>query len=328
MAIIALGYLGVRSDKLDEWSDFAGKLLGMQKIDRGGKALAFRMDDKAQRLLVSDEPGETLAFIGFEVSHRDDLEAYAARLDAAGTAVHWGTGALADRRLVGDMIWFEDPMGNRVELFHAPMIAADPFVPGRPIDGFMTGPLGMGHAVLHVRNIEIMMPFYRDILDFHVSDYGLEPYGLYFFHLNDRHHSFAMVGSGREGFHHFMVEYCNLDDIGQGYDIAQTQEGRVAYTLGRHTNDWMTSFYANTPSGFFVENGWGGRLIDPATWEPHETTVGPSFWGHDRLYLEENDPARIALHEMRLEAAQNGRRSPPVADCPWLYGELAKHGRG
>ena len=40
----------------------------------------------------------------------------------------------------------------------------------------------------------------------------------------------------------------------------------------------MTSFYAKTPSGFFVENGWG-RIIDPATWEAHETNVGPSFWG-------------------------------------------------
>ena len=327
MAIIALGYLGVRSDKLDEWSDFAGKLLGMQKIDRGGKALAFRMDDRVQRLLVSDEPGETLAFLGFEVAHRDDLQTYAARLDAAGVKVHLGTSELADRRFVGDMIWFEDPGGNRVELFHAPMIASDPFVPGRPIDGFMTGPLGMGHAVLHVKDIEVMMPFYRDLLDFHVSDYGLKPYGLYFFHLNERHHSFAMVGSGRLGFHHFMVEFQNLDDVGQGFDLAQQEEGRVAYTLGRHTNDYMTSYYANSPSGFFVENGWGGRLIEPETWEPHETTVGPSFWGHDRLYLDENDPARQALLEMRLEAGRNGRRSPPVADCPWLYGELAKHAK-
>lgn len=327
MAICALGYLGIRSDKLEDWTEFAGKLLGMQTIDKGGKALAFRMDDRAQRLLVSDEEGDTLAFLGFEVAERDDLQTYAARLEKAGVRVHLGDKALADRRLVGDMIWFEDPMGNRVELFHAPVIASDPFVPGRPIDGFQTGPLGMGHAVLHVKNIDVMMPFYRDLLDFHVSDYGLKPYGLYFFHLNPRHHSFAMVGSGQAGFHHFMVEYQNMDDMGQGYDLAQTQENRVAYTLGRHTNDYMTSWYANSPSGFFVENGWGGRLIDHDTWEPHETTVGPSFWGHDRLYLEQDDPARIALHEMRLKAAQEGRRAPPVAECPWLFGELAKQGK-
>lgn len=325
MAIIALGYLGVRSDRLDDWSDFAGKLLGMQRVDRGGKAVAFRMDDKVQRLLVSDEPGETLAFLGFEVATKADLQHYGARLDAAGYPVTYGSRDLCDRRFVGDLIRFRDPSGNQVELFHAPMIASDPFVPGRPIDGFNTGPLGMGHAVIHVSNIDVLMPFYRDILDFHVTDYGLKPYGLYFFHLNDRHHSFAMVGSGQEGFHHFMVEYQNLDDVGQGYDLAQLRDDGVAYTLGRHTNDYMTSFYANTPSNFFVENGWGGRLIDPATWEPHETTDGPSFWGHERLYLTE-EGGRKRLREMRLEAAARGVRAPKVADCPWLYGELAKQG--
>lgn len=323
MSICALGYLGVRSDKLEDWGDFAGKLLGMQKIDRGSKALAFRMDDRMQRLLVSDEPGDTLAFMGWEVEHRDDLQDYATRLDKAGVRVHAGTKALCDRRFVEDLIWLEDPMGNRVELFHNPMIASDPFVPGRPIDGFMTEPLGMGHAVLHVRDIEAMLPFYRDLLDFRVSDYGLKPYGLYFFHVNGRHHSFAMVGSGKSGFHHFMVEFQNLDDVGQGFDLAQQEEGRVAYTLGRHTNDYMTSYYANAPSGFFVESGWGGRFIDTQTWEPHETDVGPSFWGHERLYLTE-DGGRRQLRDMRLEAAANGRRAPPVAQCPWLYGELAK----
>jgi len=323
MAVSALGYIGVRSDRLDDWSDFAGGLLGMQKVDRGGKAMAFRMDDRVQRLMISDEPGETLAFLGFEVLDKGDLDTYAARLEAAGVEVHAGTCALCDRRFVGELVWFEDPAGNRVELFHAPMVASDPFVPGRSIDGFLTGPLGMGHAVLHVRDVEAIMPFYRDLLDFHVSDYGLSPIGLYFFHLNGRHHSFAMVSTGRKGFHHFMVEYLNLDDVGQGYDIALQQDDRIAYTLGRHTNDYMTSFYANSPSGFFVENGWGGRIIDPETWVPHETFDGPSFWGHERLHLTE-DGGRRRQREMRMDAARRGVRAPPVAECPWLYGELTR----
>ncbi|NDD42778.1 MAG: biphenyl 2,3-dioxygenase, partial [Rhodobacteraceae bacterium] len=157
MSLKALSYLGIRSDKLNDWSSFAGGLLGMQKIDKGGKSMAFRMDSQEQRLLVSDEPGETLAFMGWEVGARDDLQTLAAKLDAAGTPVHIGTRELADRRLVQDLIWFLDPMGNRNELVYKPMLASDPFVPGRPIDGFKTGPLGMGHAVLHVQNIEIMM---------------------------------------------------------------------------------------------------------------------------------------------------------------------------
>ena len=53
----------------------------------------------------------------------------------------------------------------------------------------------------------------------------------------------------------------------------------VARTLGRHTNDRMISFYARTPSGFEVEYGWGGHLVDDASWEPAELTA-VSSWGH------------------------------------------------
>ncbi|MBT6271858.1 MAG: biphenyl 2,3-dioxygenase [Rhodobacteraceae bacterium] len=320
MAINALGYIGIRSDKEDDWSEFAGKLLGMQKIDQAGKSMAFRMDDLKQRLIISDEPGETLAFIGWEVDLAGDLNKYGARLEQAGYPVKFGDRNLAARRFVEDLIFFYDPDGNRVELFFNPMKSDSPFLPGRPISGFKTGPQGMGHAVLHVKQIEKLLPFYQDILGFKLSDYGLTPYPLYFFHVNGRHHSFAMVGSGNMGFHHFMVEYTNLDDVGQGYDLAQLQEDRIAYTLGRHTNDYMTSFYANTPSGFFVESGWGGRVIDPATWVPEETSVGPSFWGHERLNLTVEE--RTKLRDMRLKAASDGKQAPLVIDCPWLYGEL------
>jgi catechol 2,3-dioxygenase-like lactoylglutathione lyase family enzyme len=175
----------------------------------------------------------------------------------------------------------------------------------------------MGHAVINVVDVEPLLPFYCDLLGFHVSDYGLTPYKLYFFHLNGRHHSFAMIGSGKMGLHHFMVELGSLDDVGQGYDLAQLEDGRIAYTLGRHTNDHLTSFYTHSPSGFFVEYGWGGLQIDPATWQPHETFDGPSFWGHERLYLEPE--LRTRLRNMRLSAAARGVRAPVnLPDCPWL----------
>ena len=73
MAIRALAYLGIRSDQIDDWSNFATKLLGMQKVDRAGKTIAFRMDDRKQRLIVSDEDGDTLAFMGWELEEKSDL---------------------------------------------------------------------------------------------------------------------------------------------------------------------------------------------------------------------------------------------------------------
>ena len=46
MSLKALSYLGIRSDKLNDWSSFAGGLLGMQKIDKGGKFM--RMSSRSE----------------------------------------------------------------------------------------------------------------------------------------------------------------------------------------------------------------------------------------------------------------------------------------
>jgi 2,3-dihydroxybiphenyl 1,2-dioxygenase len=326
MEISALGYIGIKSLQLDQWSQMATGLLGMQQVDRGGGMRAFRMDDRKQRLIVEGSSDAGLSVMGWEVPTSAELDRLAGRLDDHGVKVTRGSRALAGERHVAELISFRDPAGNPLEAFCAPELAFDPFKPGRPITGFRTGALGMGHAVLNVEEVEPLLPFYRDLLGFKVSDFGLKPYKLYFFHVNGRHHSFAMVGSGRKALHHFMVEVGSLDDVGQGYDLAQIDEGRIAYSLGRHTNDHMTSFYVNTPSGFFIEYGWGGRIIDPATRQPHETFDGPSLWGHERLNMP--DEQRKHLREMRLSAAARGVRAPdpkvPALNCPWLEGVIAR----
>jgi len=312
----SLGYICVGTSRLDDWSAFACDLIGMQRVDRGPSMRAFRMDDRKQRLVLQANLPEGESIFGWEVEASADLDRVAGHIEAFGLQVEEGTRALADERLVTRLIRFNDPAGQRHEAFWQPQIAERPFAPGRPISGFKTGALGMGHVVVNVVDVEPLLPFYVDVLGFGVTDFGLAPYKLYFFHLNRRHHSFAMIGSGREGLHHFMVELFSLDDVGQGYDLAQIDEGRVAYTLGRHTNDHMTSFYAITPSGFFVEYGWGARVIEPATHAPDETFDGPSLWGHERLYLEEGPRKR--LRDMRLDAARRGVRAPVESGCPWL----------
>jgi 2,3-dihydroxybiphenyl 1,2-dioxygenase len=206
------------------------------------------------------------------------------------------------------MIVAHAPAGNRLEFFCGAATAATPFAPGRAISGFRTGPLGLGHVVLTVQSLDAVLPFYTDLLGFKLSDYALRPFKAFFFHLNSRHHSFAAIETGVNGFHHLMVELDSLDDVGQAYDLAQLETGRVGVTLGRHTNDFMTSFYARTPSGFMIEYGWGGRSIDPATWEPFECDYGPSLWGHERDWL--GDAKRMEARQLRLDAAAAGRRAP------------------
>ncbi len=324
MALQALGYVGIESKNLEDWTGYATRFLGMQLVEKSRTTLSLRMDDRKQRIIVN-AAGDGASFYGWEVADGAALDALADKLERAGVKVARGTRILADERRVRDLIVFADPLGNRLEAFHGAEIAAEPFRPGRSISGFRTGPLGMGHAVLTVERLDDVIPFYRDVLGFGLSDYILKPFKAFFLHVNPRHHSLAFLETGKNGIHHMMVELFSLDDVGQAYDIALTNPKSIGSTFGCHTNDYMTSFYSWSPSGFMVEYGWGGRLVDPGNWTAEEYTVGPSLWGHDRAWLP--DDKRAEARAMRVKLAEDGIRAPvQVLDgnhhlmpgtCPW-----------
>src|ERR1043166_921287 len=287
MPVEALGYVRARAKDLGDWASYGAGLLGLQRVDKSRTSMAFRMDDRKQRMIFEADGGEGIDVFGWEVKDAAALDALASKLEAAGVKVARGSRALADERLVQDLIVVNDPIGNRQEIFHGAQVASDPFVPGRPISGFRTGPLGLGHVVFNVERvaqIDTLMPFYRDLLGFRLTDYYSYPFEARFLHVNPRHHSLAFIKTGRTAVHHIMMEVFSFDDMGQGYDIALGSD-RVATTLGRHTSDFITSYYSFSPSGFMVEYGWGARSIDPDTWPAFERKEGPSMWGHDSKWL-------------------------------------------
>jgi 2,3-dihydroxybiphenyl 1,2-dioxygenase len=328
MPIQALGYAGFGSAALDDWRQFGTGLVGLQAVERSNSLLAFRMDDRKQRIVIDRSLPEGARFFGWEVADAAELDRLAARLEKHQVKVVAEPQALADARRVAGLISFSDPVGNRLEAFYGAEIDETPFSPGRSISGFRTGPLGLGHAVLTVENIDAVMPFYVDLLGFALSDYITKPFRAYFFHINARHHSLALIETGKNGMHHLMVELFSLDDVGQSYDVALTQQDRVSVTLGRHTNDLMTSFYCKSPSSFMIECGWGGREIEPSSWQPVEMHDGPSLWGHERVWLPPED--RVVAREMRMHAAASGLRAPVQVmegnyklmpgTCPWWDG--------
>src|SRR5580698_9889755 len=306
----ALGYVGVRAKDLRDWASYGSGLLGQQPI------------------IVDADGGEGIGFFGWEVADAAALDAIAANLEKNEIKVARGARALADERYVKDLIVLNDPLGNRHEIFHGAETTAEPFRPGLSISGFRTGPLGLGHVVLNVdsrETIDKLMAFYRGILGFRLTDYYDHPFVARFLHLNPRHHSLAFIHTGKNAVHHIMMELYSFDDGGQGYDLALGEKDRVGVTLGRHTSDFITSFYSWTPSAFMVEYGWGARSIDVDSWQATERKEGPSMWGHERVWLSEADRAKARA--LRLKNAEDGFRRPvQVIDgnyevmagiCPW-----------
>src|SRR5262245_6305235 len=109
MAVQALGYLGISTEKLDEWSDFATRQIGLQLVDKTASSRAFRMDDRRQRIIVDKEHPDSERFFGWEVADATSLDALAGNLEGARVAVRREPASLADRGLFATSFHFVIP---------------------------------------------------------------------------------------------------------------------------------------------------------------------------------------------------------------------------
>jgi 2,3-dihydroxybiphenyl 1,2-dioxygenase len=283
-----LGYLGLEVRSLRRWTGFATQVLGLELLgDASGEGHLLRMDGNHHRLALTEGPRDDVAYAGWQVRTQRDLEALARSFEEGGTDVRWGSAELAEARRVQALFSVEDPGGLTTEVFTGPRRAdGRPLRSPRRIGGFVADELGLGHIVLCVEDMEASLRFYRDGLGLKLSDFIDLELGeggvmtVAFLHAGPRHHSLALVPTAApRRLHHFMLELLDPDDVGRTLDVCRDREVPVSMGLGKHTNDGMLSFYMESPSGFQVEIGAGGVLIDDATWEVRRHGAA-SVWGH------------------------------------------------
>ncbi|MDR2154946.1 MAG: VOC family protein [Burkholderiaceae bacterium] len=294
MDIENLGYwvLGVADVKA--WASFAHEVVGMQagSVEADG-SLALRADGYRQRILLLPHADDDILEVGWEFATPNELTAFITRLKAAGVAVEEAGEQARKQRRVRRLFWCADPAGGfRHGFYYGADLAADyePFRPGAGTGaGFETGPLGLGHFVAITKDYEASVAFYRDVLQLRVSDFIREKVApdkeieLTFFHTRTgRHHSLAVgsVASSSKRTSHLMLQYKRMDDVGLAYDRCVRAGHTIVMALGHHPNDRMFSFYVKTPSGFALELGYGGIVIDDAQWSI-VTHPKRSDWGHE-----------------------------------------------
>jgi 2,3-dihydroxybiphenyl 1,2-dioxygenase len=286
----ALGYLGVGIKDMSAWKGFVTGVLGFQWGDECSDGSRWvRMDDHRRRLILTPTGEDDVVFVGWEVASAGGLKDAEARLQGAGVKVARGSEELARQRGVQELICCNDCDGLATEIYYGPPIdVRNIFMPSQPVGGFKTDHLGLGHIVLTTPDETRAERFYREALGFRLTDYinlQLAP-GLHtratFMRCNARHHSVAFVKAPiPKRLLHFMAEVHELDEVGLACERARAAAVPLAATLGRHSNDRMVSFYMTSPSGFEVEYGFGGRLIDEATWRV-EVFDKAEIWGHER----------------------------------------------
>lgn len=287
---MSLGYVGVEVSDPEQFGEFLGSVLGLQPgapTTDGGST--WRMDEKAQRIIVHTGDADDLAYAGFLGRDEAAYHRLVERVRATGAQVMPGTEEQRQARRVNELSYTTAPWGSRIELAWG-LAEADqpldtPLVPG----GFVTGDMGIGHVVFMVpgepERFQEANKFATDALGLVISDSMDTQVGdlravANFYHCNGRHHSVALVQvpAWPKQLDHIMIETVSQDNVGHAYDRAVAAGVPFARHLGKHPNDRMFSFYAVTPAGFLVEFGAGAVVVDD-DWEV-VTYDRVSAWGH------------------------------------------------
>ena len=292
MDIRGLGYVIAESTDLSQWHEYGTQVLGMMEAaDSSDELLLLKLDDRPFRIAVQKSDRDGFGSSGWEVVNPEAFEQAITELEAAGVEVIRGNAAEIASRKVQDLVKFADPEGNRHEIFWGPAIDFARFISPVGVKKFITNDLGLGHVVLPAPSFDKCRDFYNNVMGFGLSDLMKvrftqdenEPQKrLHFMHCNNgRHHSLAIFEAPiPSGCVHMMLEVADMDEVGRALDRMEAHGVKLSATLGKHTNDEMISFYMKTPSGFDLEYGCGGLVVD---WDEHttfESTV-TSHWGHD-----------------------------------------------
>jgi extradiol dioxygenase len=183
------------------------------------------------------------------------------------------------------MAWVTDPAGFRHEVYYGQQHDTNPFVPGRPISGFVAGEAGIGHCVL------IVPEYTRQLQDFATDVLGFSTYWplgqVEIYRCNSRSHCLIYLPiPGLRGMEHFYLDMKSMDDVGRAFDLCR-KRNIVVKDFGRYVQDNDLSFYLRSPAGVDIQYALGVR--EDVSWTNQSILGSPPnsiVWGHQRLIPE------------------------------------------
>src|SRR5258708_25532062 len=117
--VTELGYMGIGVKNLEEWKDFATRIVGMELADDGESDRCYlRMDYMHHRLVLHADGSDDLAYLGFRVAGAEEFSAMQVQLSAAGIKFSGGGKEEGEERPVVQVPKINDPQGNPHQRFH------------------------------------------------------------------------------------------------------------------------------------------------------------------------------------------------------------------
>lgn len=239
--ISEIGYISMHSSDINASVQHAKDILGLVETGRSGNAVYMSSASKRHHDLVYiDAPRHGVGQIGLIAANTAALDTVRNRVRDAGypivsqTPLHPG---------VGDGFAFIGPENFIFEIYVQPepvRITLSGFAPNR-----------FGHVNLHPVDPAGMLRFFRDVLEFRISDAIGEDFA-YFLRCNSEHHGIGII-KGRGWMHHHAWQLQSISELGQIADRLYEHGERLLMGITRHGAGRNLAAYYVEPTGAVVE---------------------------------------------------------------------------
>lgn len=300
--ILRLSHAEVRVPDLELALAYYTEVVGLVETDRDDQRAYLKGWDEHQHhsLILTAAPTYGLQTLGFKVQHEADLDALAARVEAAGVDVTRhragdlgpGSGATVRFRSPSghtvDLVWNMEQVGNRMPLLNPPIGP----------DGLRgMHPPRIDHIFLMCEDVDGATDFFRDVLGFRLTEQIMADDGHQLATFLERSHSthdIAFLTGPDGGFHHVAFWVDDWNDLRHGADTCAYHGVNVDAGPTRHGATRGCGLYFFDPAGNRNEIYTGGYWFDPddepTTWT--EAEMGRAIF----YYRGQVDPAFMTVH--------------------------------
>jgi catechol 2,3-dioxygenase len=269
--VLRPGYIQIRVTDLDAAVKHYVDRVGLHQVsnERDGRVYLRAWDEFDRHSVVlrpADAPG--MDYVGFKVARESDLDAYACRIEAFGTKIEEVTAE--EQPGLGRRLSFIVPTGHRVELFaemalseHGPMTHNPEIWRDEPHGMRVTR---FDHCNLHGPNIDDVVKFFTDVLDFSLTEAAETPDGMAaaFLSCSNKAHDVAFIRRPEPGkFHHVAFSLDSWHEVGQAADIIARYDISLDIGPTRHGITRGQTIYFFDPSGNRNEVFAGGFIYYP-----------------------------------------------------------------
>ncbi len=294
-ASLSLAYACLPAKDLPSARAFALDIIGLEEVEVGEGALAFRSDERTYSLVF--QQCEQASSLGLCVDD-EEIDHTAKLLNANGFDCYFADQAFTKSRAVHRALVAFDASGNRIEFVTRPQVSARRFFPSR--DAGVVDFQGVG---LRSVDIERDLLFWSSLPGTRVSDRVGD---IAYLSIDERHHRIALYPSQRTGLLNIAFEVASLDDVMRNHHFISSRQVRIAQGPGRECASGQVFLHFFSPCETLFSFVAEMRTIDPTRDRPRQFARNADSlcaWGSECLDEPDLAPIPGQAHAFRQETA-------------------------